>query len=144
VASSIFRVTVQRQPPPDVALAQSLAAGAAALRAGADGNGANGVGARPAPATAGATTAASAATAAGGSAVLRGGPSAATPPGVRNIQESLGDTPVTSGAGNGARAGDGGTPGGARPGYAPDGSRIGRNDPCWCGSGLKYKKCHGR
>ena len=19
---------------------------------------------------------------------------------------------------------------------------IGRNDPCWCGSGLKYKKCH--
>jgi hypothetical protein len=22
--------------------------------------------------------------------------------------------------------------------------RIGRNDPCWCGSGVKYKKCHGR
>ncbi|MGZ6270226.1 MAG: SEC-C metal-binding domain-containing protein [Candidatus Limnocylindrales bacterium] len=21
---------------------------------------------------------------------------------------------------------------------------MGRNDPCWCGSGLKYKKCHGR
>ncbi len=21
--------------------------------------------------------------------------------------------------------------------------QIGRNDPCWCGSGLKYKKCHG-
>ncbi len=21
--------------------------------------------------------------------------------------------------------------------------RIGRNDPCWCGSGKKYKKCHG-
>jgi preprotein translocase subunit SecA len=21
--------------------------------------------------------------------------------------------------------------------------RIGRNDPCWCGSGIKYKKCHG-
>ena len=20
---------------------------------------------------------------------------------------------------------------------------IGRNDPCWCGSGKKYKKCHG-
>lgn len=20
--------------------------------------------------------------------------------------------------------------------------KIGRNDPCWCGSGLKYKKCH--
>lgn len=21
-------------------------------------------------------------------------------------------------------------------------NKIGRNDPCWCGSGLKYKKCH--
>jgi preprotein translocase subunit SecA len=24
------------------------------------------------------------------------------------------------------------------------GAKLGRNDPCWCGSGLKYKKCHGR
>lgn len=23
------------------------------------------------------------------------------------------------------------------------GKKIGRNDPCWCGSGKKYKKCHG-
>jgi len=23
-------------------------------------------------------------------------------------------------------------------------SKIGRNDPCWCGSGRKYKRCHGR
>ncbi|MDR7556182.1 MAG: preprotein translocase subunit SecA [Armatimonadota bacterium] len=22
--------------------------------------------------------------------------------------------------------------------------KLGRNDPCWCGSGKKYKKCHGR
>ena len=22
------------------------------------------------------------------------------------------------------------------------GGNIGRNDPCWCGSGIKYKKCH--
>jgi preprotein translocase subunit SecA len=21
--------------------------------------------------------------------------------------------------------------------------KIGRNDPCWCGSGKKFKKCHG-
>ena len=21
--------------------------------------------------------------------------------------------------------------------------KLGRNDPCWCGSGLKFKKCHG-
>jgi preprotein translocase subunit SecA len=24
-----------------------------------------------------------------------------------------------------------------------DSERIGRNDPCWCGSGKKFKKCHG-
>ena len=24
------------------------------------------------------------------------------------------------------------------------GKKIGRNDPCPCGSGLKYKKCHGK
>ena len=23
------------------------------------------------------------------------------------------------------------------------GANIGRNDPCYCGSGKKYKKCHG-
>jgi len=22
--------------------------------------------------------------------------------------------------------------------------RVGRNDPCPCGSGLKYKNCHGK
>jgi preprotein translocase subunit SecA len=26
----------------------------------------------------------------------------------------------------------------------PNGQRPGRNDPCWCGSGRKFKKCHGR
>jgi preprotein translocase subunit SecA len=24
-----------------------------------------------------------------------------------------------------------------------DNEKIGRNDPCWCGSGKKFKKCHG-
>ena len=24
-----------------------------------------------------------------------------------------------------------------------DRDKIGRNDPCWCGSGKKFKKCHG-
>jgi preprotein translocase subunit SecA len=27
--------------------------------------------------------------------------------------------------------------------HVEDRERIGRNDPCWCGSGKKYKKCHG-
>ncbi|MDD4142914.1 MAG: SEC-C metal-binding domain-containing protein, partial [Bacteroidales bacterium] len=26
----------------------------------------------------------------------------------------------------------------------PNGEKIGRNDPCWCGSGKKFKKCHGK
>ena len=39
--------------------------------------------------------------------------------------------------------GDAGASGSVRPGFTPSGARIGRNDPCWCGSGQKYKKCHG-
>jgi preprotein translocase subunit SecA len=56
-----------------------------------------------------------------------------TGPAVRGIRESLGDQQVS-----------GGPSGGARPGFTPTGARIGRNEPCWCGSGNKYKKCHGR
>jgi preprotein translocase subunit SecA len=43
------------------------------------------------------------------------------------------------------RASGGGTASGgeAKPGFTPTGARIGRNDACWCGSGKKYKKCHG-
>ena len=28
--------------------------------------------------------------------------------------------------------------------HTPDGKKIGRNDPCYCGSGKKFKKCHGK
>jgi preprotein translocase subunit SecA len=134
VASSIFRVTVQRQPPPDAALAESLARGASALAGSSagDGDGRGGAVARPARTAvgAGATGAGTA-----GARGVGGGPA-----GVRNVRESLGDAPV---GGDGAGGGDGGA-GGVRPGYTPAGERIGRNDPCWCGSGVKYKKCHGR
>jgi preprotein translocase subunit SecA len=27
--------------------------------------------------------------------------------------------------------------------HASPNEKIGRNDPCWCGSGKKFKKCHG-
>ena len=37
----------------------------------------------------------------------------------------------------------GGGNGGASPAPVPAG-KIGRNDPCYCGSGKKYKRCHGR
>jgi len=32
----------------------------------------------------------------------------------------------------------------ATPAGAAAAGKIGRNDPCWCGSGKKYKRCHGR
>jgi len=34
--------------------------------------------------------------------------------------------------------------GGGAKAPVPAGTKLGRNDPCWCGSGKKYKKCHGR
>ncbi|HEY0444025.1 MAG TPA: preprotein translocase subunit SecA [Candidatus Limnocylindrales bacterium] len=137
VATTIFRVTVTRQPaqqPAGVPSARHLhthddahvhdesprAAGAAT------GTGRAAAAARPVGA--GAATAA-----AGAAPIARGLPGG---PAVRGVRESLGD-----------RAVDGGRPaaaGGERPGFTPDGKRIGRNDVCYCGSGLKYKKCHGR
>ena len=27
--------------------------------------------------------------------------------------------------------------------YRRETPKVGRNDPCWCGSGKKFKKCHG-
>jgi len=32
----------------------------------------------------------------------------------------------------------------ARPLEVPSRSSVGRNDPCPCGSGYKYKRCHGK
>src|SRR6187397_179542 len=139
VATSIFRVTVTRQPAPgegDPAVAASLARGAASLSTGNGSSGGNG---RAAGAVGGVTADAKvpAAAAVGGSAILRGGPPA--PPTTRPMRASLGDQPITSEGGGPAAV-----PGGPKPGFTPSGERIGRNDPCWCGSGAKYKKCHGR
>ena len=36
-----------------------------------------------------------------------------------------------------------GLPHPATLGLGVDPGTLGRNDPCWCGSGVKYKKCHG-
>ncbi len=135
VASSIFRVTVQRQPAPGTAQAlpgPGQPARPAALAA--SGSGSAGTTAAAMPALASPVA---------GSAVLRGAvPSA---PAVRNVRESVGDVSVGGGTPGGAPIGGGtGGPAGPRPGYTPPGTRIGRNDPCYCGSGQKYKKCHGR
>ncbi|MGH2483933.1 MAG: SEC-C metal-binding domain-containing protein, partial [Candidatus Limnocylindria bacterium] len=44
-----------------------------------------------------------------------------------------------------ATAGVVATAGAAAGGRQPvrAGTKIGRNDPCYCGSGKKYKRCHG-
>ena len=44
-----------------------------------------------------------------------------------------------------AAGGNGSANGGTNPATVVKGEdeKIGRNDPCWCGSGKKFKKCHG-
>ena len=37
----------------------------------------------------------------------------------------------------------GGGADGNQPSQRRTGEKVGRNDPCPCGSGKKYKKCHG-
>jgi preprotein translocase subunit SecA len=67
------------------------------------------------------------------------------------------DAIAAAGAGAGMVAADGGagvtagTIGGGATAVATqqqrvvsDREKIGRNDPCWCGSGKKFKKCHGQ
>jgi preprotein translocase subunit SecA len=34
--------------------------------------------------------------------------------------------------------------GGEAQPFRREGPKLGRNDPCWCGSGKKFKQCHGR
>jgi preprotein translocase subunit SecA len=40
--------------------------------------------------------------------------------------------------------GGGGNGGPAQTLVKSEQESIGRNDPCWCGSGKKYKRCHGQ
>ena len=147
VATTIFRVTVTRQPAVpaggDPAVAASLARGAAALdrrqrlerladRAQRRGRRPERRRRRPRRGRC-------------RDVGRRGGrlgdparrPGGRRPP--RPMRESLGDEPVVERRRRGAVGG--------RPEARASrrrGARIGRNDPCWCGSGAKYKKCHGR
>src|SRR5215467_13291561 len=56
--------------------------------------------------------------------------------------------PQARAAVDGRRPNGHGPRGGAGPaepvGAGASTGKIGRNDPCWCGSGRKYKRCHGR
>jgi preprotein translocase subunit SecA len=52
--------------------------------------------------------------------------------------------PIVVGAGRARSLSDlGGSRGSPGAASAPDYSSVGRNDPCPCGSGKKFKKCHG-
>jgi preprotein translocase subunit SecA len=119
VANAIFRVQLQRVPDPNAPRPLpgpgQQARGAVPAAVGAAGPGVTGT---------------------AGSAILSAG--RATAGGRDGRGRAAG--PV-AGAGAGAAAAAGAQ---ARPGYTPGGAKIGRNDACWCGSGLKYKKCHGR
>ncbi len=57
-----------------------------------------------------------------------------------------GDGAAVGGAATATLAMSGGgttTAGAPRPIVKTERENIGRNDPCWCGSGKKFKKCHG-
>ena len=83
--------------------------------------------------------------------VQRNAPTPPPPPFVRQVLESgPGEPDGADGAGrNGAPKKRAAMPVGTGPvaagaaGQAAN-AKIGRNDPCWCGSGKKYKRCHGR
>ena len=117
VANTIFRVQVTPVAQPQAQTQTS----AAPIRATARSVTPTGDGA-PQPAAAPALSAAAAGTSGRAAAVARRG----------GLQYQHGDQPEAGGAG--AR--------GTTPGVA-GGPKLGRNDPCWCGSGKKYKRCHG-
>jgi preprotein translocase subunit SecA len=52
---------------------------------------------------------------------------------------AAGGTSTLAASGGGSVA----TPVAQRPKVNSAAENVGRNDPCWCGSGKKYKKCHG-
>jgi preprotein translocase subunit SecA len=137
VASQIYRVSVQRQEaPPPQPIAMPSPEQLAALRSTSESG--NGHTATPTAAAsngeaAGGTTpvAAAAASAAVDTAKLLPGLGA---PKRGPMQLQRGDEAVGT-ATAGSRSAPAGQPASA--------AKLGRNDPCWCGSGKKFKKCHG-
>ncbi len=60
---------------------------------------------------------------------------------LKRVMEQRAQQALTEG-----RSADGAATHGEHPQHKPvkrEGPKVGRNDPCWCGSGKKYKKCHG-
>jgi preprotein translocase subunit SecA len=66
---------------------------------------------------------------------------AASRPLARNVTEGRAAVPGSGDEVPATTATASGTGNGSAPAKA--GPKVGRNDPCWCGSGKKYKRCHG-
>jgi preprotein translocase subunit SecA len=138
VASTIFRVSVQQREAVPAQEPRSMPTltpeQLAKLKSG------NGGAAQPAAAAAAGGRSAGTVTpsiSSGGSATSTSGAAVTTQiiPGLqpqtpRNVLLQKGDETLATGT---ARA----------AGQPPDGEKVGRNDPCWCGSGKKFKRCHG-
>ena len=139
------------------ATAANQRAAAAAANAGAAVGAGNGVAAEDpsgpgAPTDASAPTDAGSAAAAGSSTGTDAAGSGSTPagrPAAAATTPAAPATPVIPGLGAAPRKmtlqkGDEAVGSAAPAGATGEAPKVGRNDPCHCGSGMKYKKCHGK
>ncbi|MGB3099883.1 MAG: preprotein translocase subunit SecA, partial [Solirubrobacterales bacterium] len=73
-----------------------------------------------------------------------GGTEADQPSALRQAAAGAGGAAAAAGAAAVTQGGAGnGAPENPETVVKSEQEKIGRNDPCWCGSGKKYKKCHG-
>jgi preprotein translocase subunit SecA len=166
VATTIFRVTVRVEPQtmplpgpgqparqhvhPDGTVhdgpaheGSTPAGNGSWTDAGTDGEGGTGTAASAAGAAQAIAAAGAAAGASAARAPLAAGQAAMRQPSV-NPDAAVRGLPADPMKGARETPGDAAITGSSnRPGFTPSGARIGRNEPCWCGSGQKYKKCHG-
>ncbi len=73
-----------------------------------------------------------------------GGTEADQPSALRQAAAGAGGAAAVAGAAAVTQGGPGnGAPENPETVVKSEQEKVGRNDPCWCGSGKKYKKCHG-
>jgi preprotein translocase subunit SecA len=77
----------------------------------------------------------------GGNVTYSGGGS--QPAGAQALAAAAGAAGIDAGANGGDSNGGGMLPPVVEQRRVDDTQQLGRNDPCWCGSGKKFKKCHG-
>ncbi|MGH9071568.1 MAG: SEC-C metal-binding domain-containing protein, partial [Acidimicrobiales bacterium] len=66
------------------------------------------------------------------------------PPGVGGAEPGPTDSPGQAPPDSPGPAPPGPNPPSQMPEVRSEAEKLGRNEPCWCGSGLKFKQCHGR